>query len=154
MVSYHVKETFFRPDREEVRESSSISADLYNRLQRLLRAAGGVSVFLPVRSMQYLAVVERQEIVFVDGQGGYAHQNGEGGRLIRLAWQPAGSRDSLSAPVPCEMVYYFRDLRGVQLRLLAEIGPALDRMLERQRDQGIQPWVGRVLPFRQPPGSR
>lgn len=154
MANYYVRETFFRPDREEACESSSIPADLYNRLQRLLRAADGVSAFLPIRAMQYLAVVERHEIVFVDAQGGYAHQNGEGGRLIRLAWRPAGVRDSLSAPVPCEMVYYFRDLRSVQLRLFAEIGPALDRMLERQRDQGIQPWEGRVLPFRQPPGSR
>ncbi|NEX20498.1 hypothetical protein G3480_09280 [Thiorhodococcus mannitoliphagus] len=154
MGSYYVRETFFRPDQEAARESSSIPAGLCNRLQRLLRAADAACVFLPIRPMQYLAVVERDEIVFVDAQGGYAHQDGEGGRLIRLAWQPAVGRDSISAPVPCEMVYYFRGLREVQLRLLAEIGPALDRMLECQRDQGIQAWEGRVLPFRQPPGLR
>ncbi len=150
MPRYFVRETFFRPDAEFGRETSTIPARVHNGLQLLLGRSGGRSVFIPIRSMQYLAVAEPDEIVFVDAQGGYAHQDGEGGRLIRLAWRPAVGRESLTAPVPCEMVYYFGGLQGVQSRLLADIGPVLRQMLERQRDDGMPARSGRILPFRRP----
>lgn len=153
MASYFVRETFFRPDEAVARESSRIPAGIHNRMLELLRRSGGASVFVPIRAMQYLAVVERDEVVFVDGQGGYAYQDGEGGRLIRLVWRPAPERDSITAPVVCEIVYYFTDLREVQRRLLSEIGPALDQLLRRRRDRDIGAWEGRVLPFRRAPTS-
>ncbi|MBK1723643.1 hypothetical protein [Thiocystis violacea] len=153
MSSYFVKETFFRPDEVVARESSNLPASIHNRLRLLLKRSDGASVFVPIRVMQYLAVVESSEIVFVDAQGGYAYHDGQGGRLIRLAWRPSVDRESLDAPVPCEMVYYYGDLRAVQRRLLAEMGPALDRLLDKQRGQAIGEWQGRVVPFRRSPAS-
>ncbi|AFL74693.1 hypothetical protein [Thiocystis violascens] len=150
MSRYFVRETFFRPETEFARETSAISAGLHNRLRLLLgRTRPGGSLFVPIRSMQYLAVVEHDEIVFVDALGGYAHQDGEGGRLIRLAWRPAPGRESLSAPVPCDIIYYVSGAQVAQKRLMTELGPALQRMLERQSAESAA-WEGRVLPFRNP----
>ncbi|WP_201099040.1 hypothetical protein [Thiocystis minor] len=103
---------------------------------------------MTVGSMQYLAVVEYEETIFVDALGGYAHQDGEGGRLIRLAWRPALGRESLAAPVPCEMIYYFSGSKEVQKRLMTDIGPALQRMLDQPSDAGSAAREGRILPFR------
>jgi hypothetical protein len=151
MTHYTVRETFFRPE-EHSRERSALPADIVNVMRTLLNRGGGSCLFVPIRSMQYQAVVERDEIVFVDAQGGYAHQDGEGGRLIRIAWlpAPAGERDSLSAPVSCEMVYYFPDLKDVQRRLLAEIRPALEQFSRRQTEPAGTAVERRVLPFRRP----
>ncbi len=57
--------------------------------------------------MQFQAVIDPEEIIFVDSLG-YAVENGHGGRLIVLAWQftSHGPRDSLTEPVPIEVVYY------------------------------------------------
>jgi hypothetical protein len=151
MAPYTVRETFFRPE-EHSRERSALPADIVNSMRTLLNRGGGSCLFVPIRSMQYQAVVERDEIVFVDAQGGYAHQDGEGGRLIRIAWlpAPAGERDSLSGPVFCEMVYYFPDLKDVQRRLLAEIRPALAQFACRQTARAGAVVERRVLPFRRP----
>jgi hypothetical protein len=151
MARYTVRETFFRPD-EHSRERSALPADIVNAMRTLLSRSGGSCVFVPIRAMQYQAVVERDEIVFVDAHGGYAHQDGEGGRLIRIAWLPAhaGERDSLSAPVPCDMVYYFPDLKDVQRRLLAEMRPALQQFVRRETERAGGAVERRVLPFRRP----
>ncbi len=144
------RETFFRPEAEIEREHSALPADLINGLQLLLSRSGGENFFLPIRSMQYQAVITRDEIVFVDANGGYAHQDGVGGRLIRIAWQPATRRESLSAPVPCDIVYYFLDSKDLQRRLISEIRPTLKRVLERQRDRAPPAVAGQIVPFRRP----
>jgi hypothetical protein len=84
MASYSVRESFFRPT-EHSRQASALPADLYNDLQLLLKGQTGTCAFVPLRALQYQAVVERDEVIFVDSQGGYAHQDGVGGRLIRVA---------------------------------------------------------------------
>lgn len=150
MVDYLIRETFFRPDDAVAYEQTRIPAALYNGLQLLLRRSTGSAVFIPVRSMQYQAVVDREEVVFVDSHGGYAYQDGEGGRLIRIAWRPAVGRESISNPVACEIVYYFKDLRETQTRLLGEIQPIIKQMLERQRSTGGSTPAPRVLPLRRP----
>jgi len=149
MPQYYVRETFFRPP-EHSRRQSALRAALYNALQLLLRRHEGGSLFVPIRSMQYLAVVEREEVIFVDSQGGYAHQDGEGGRIIRIAWRPAPpeQRASLSEPVPCEVVFYFPDLKEVQWRLMSELPPVLERELQGQRETALRTIERRVLPFR------
>lgn len=150
MADYLIRETFFRPDEAVAHEHTRIPAALYNGLQLLLRRSTGSAVFIPIRSMQYQAVVDREEVVFIDSHGGYAYQDGEGGRLIRIAWRPAVGRESISNPVDCEIVYYFRDLRETQTRLLGEIQPVIKRMLERQRNTGGPTPALRVLPLRRP----
>lgn len=150
MADYLIRETFFRPDEALAHEQTRIPAALYNGLRLLLRRSTGSAVFIPIRSMQYQAVVDREEVVFVDSHGGYAYQDGEGGRLIRIAWRPAVGRDSLSAPVPCEIVYYFRDLRETQMRLLGDIQPIITQMLERRRIADGPLSAPRILPLRRP----
>jgi len=149
MSSFRVRETFFRPDQPFARESSALPADIHNGLQLLLARDEGHCVFLPIRSMQYQAIIDREEVVFVDAYGGYAHQDGVGGRLIRIAWQAAGGpRGSLSDPVPYDIVHYFPGLKEIQWRLLGETRAALRRTLERQRSPGPAPIERRVIPFR------
>lgn len=149
MPQFYVRETFFRP-REYSRAQSALPAVLYNDLQLLLSRGDGGSLFIPIRSMQYQAVAERDEIIFVDSHGGYAHQDGEGGRLIRIAWRPAPARqrESLSSPIPCEIVYYFADLKETQRRLMSELPPVLGQILRQQREQDIQTLERRILPLR------
>ncbi|WP_386028827.1 hypothetical protein [Thiorhodococcus fuscus] len=147
MSSYFVRETFFRPDCEVAREQTRIPASLYGALVSLRRDAGDKGVFVPIRSLQYLAVIDREEVVFVDAVGGYAHRDGEGGRLIRIAWRPVVRRDSLSAPVSCEVIYYFSGLKDIQRRLLSDLASEVAKTLERRfvEDGGV--WEGRILPF-------
>ncbi len=149
MPQYYVRETFFRPD-EHSRELSALPAGLVNGLWLLLARHGRENLFVPIRTMQYQAIVDRDEVVFVDSHGGYAHQDGVGGRLIRLAWRPrpAAERDSISAPVPCEIVYYFPDLQTIHRRLITELNPVIALNLERQR--GVQAGACAVVPFRRP----
>lgn len=148
MSRYFVRETFFRPA-EHSREDSTLPAAVYNDLTLLLKRSGRDSLFVPVRSMQYLAVLEAKEIIFVDSQGGYAHQDGEGGRLIRIAWRPAppAQRLSLVGPVPCEIVYYFPRMKEIQRRLMSELPPVLRQILQREREKEVQAVEPRVLPL-------
>jgi len=146
---FYVHETFFRPQ-EHARAQSALPAVLYNDLQLLLSRGDGGGLFIPIRSMQYQAVAERDEIIFVDSHGGYAHQNGEGGRLIRIAWRPApaGQRESLSSPIPCEIIFYFADLKETQRRLVSEFPRVLGQILQQQREKDIQTLERRILPLR------
>ncbi|MEA3277160.1 MAG: hypothetical protein U9Q81_18110 [Pseudomonadota bacterium] len=149
MPRYYVRETFFRPE-EHARQQTALPAAIHNALQLLLVRSGADSLFIPIRSMQFQAVVQREEVIFVDNHGGYAHQDGEGGRLIRIAWRPAPAamRESLSGPVPYEILYYFPDLKDTQRRLIGEVQPVLRQILERQREKDIQTVERRVVPFR------
>jgi len=149
MSEYYVRETFFRPP-EHTRERSTVPAAVYNDLQLLLKRSGRESLFIPIRSMQFQAVVESGEVVFVDSQGGYAHRNGIGGRLIRIAWRPlpAAERESLNGPVACEIVSYSAGFKETQRRLMSEFPPVLRRFLQRQREQDLQAKTPRVLPLR------
>ena len=147
MAQYFIRETFFRPA-EQGREASSLPAELVNGLRLLLARRGRDCLFLPIRAMQYQAVGERREGICVDSQGGYAHQDGVGGRLIRLAWSfpPAGERLALDAPVPCEILHYFPAQGELHRRLVAELRPLVAASLARQR---LHPTGERnVIPFR------
>ncbi len=141
-------ETFFRPAELE-RERLSIPAALFNRCRLLVARCESEHVFVPIRSMQYLAVIDRQEIIFVDNHGGYAVSNGEGGRLIVVAWvfQQDTGRDSLNEPVTIELVFYSADTREIHRRLMSEFPKALDRLEEKQRESGCEPKQKIVLPF-------
>jgi hypothetical protein len=146
MASYSVRETFFRPA-EHGRQASALPADLYNDLQLLLKGQTGTCAFVPLRALQYQAVVERDEVIYVDSQGGYAHQDGVGGRLIRIAWvlAPPAVRGSLTEPVPCEILYYAAGLKETQWRLIGELRGALRRVLTGRRAADLGRARPRVL---------
>lgn len=115
-----VEETFYRAA-ELAREARTLPADVFNLARILLRRHRRDCLFVPIRSMQYLAVLDHEEFVFV-------HR--EGARLIEVAWQnfrPQG-RDRLSDPVPYEAVYYaatgaqtMRRLQGDFFRTLCSL---------------------------------
>ncbi len=149
MDGRYTTETFFRPQ-EVAREASTIPATLYNACQRLLRRIGADCLFVPIRSMQYQAIIDRDEIIFVDSQGGYAHQDGQGGRLIRIAWvpKPPPNRASLNESIPCDIVFYFPDLKDTQRRLVGEFIRTLEQIEKRERAQDMPDQGAHVIPFR------
>jgi len=137
-------ETFFRPE-EVALEQVNLPAPLFNRCVLLLNRSMTKNVFVPVRTMQYQAVIDADEIIFVDNQG-YAVQDGKGGRLIILSWQMPmhKSRDSLNKPVPIEVVYYIREDHDIHRRLIGEFPKALDLFEERLKDTEK---TASILPF-------
>jgi hypothetical protein len=127
----------------------TIPAPLYNLCRLLLSRCPTQSVFVPIRSMQYLAVINREEVIFVDSQD-YAVDDGRGGRLIVQSWvmDMHSGQDSLSEPVPIERIYYNDRGDEIQRRLMSEFPPALKLYDERQRGGMGQCLTATVLPFR------
>lgn len=140
-------ETFFRPA-ETAREQVTLPAPIYNRCRLLLSRCATQCVFVPIRSMQYLAVIDTEEIIFVDNHG-YAHRDGQGGRLIVIAWESGkqSTRTSLTEPVPIEIVYYEADGHDTQRRLMSEFPPALKLFEERQKAGATRCLTTTVLPY-------
>jgi len=140
-----VTETFFLP-KEVERKQWSVPADIYNLYRALqLRNQAG-HVFVPIRTMQFMAVLDKCEIVFVDSQS-YAVSKDEGGRLILVAWKFAESidRDALTDPVPCEVVFYEQDNCELQLRLVSEFRQAMDLMDQRYRNEQLPAKGAKIL---------
>ena len=111
------QEVFYRPQ-ELARLPHRLPGVAYNLMRRLLRCATSGCIFVPIRSMQYLAVVDRDEVIFVDGAGD---------RSIELAWQnfQPQARDALTDPVAYEAVYYASGAERTMARLQGEFPRAL-----------------------------
>jgi hypothetical protein len=120
------QETFFRP-LEQKRIPSTIAADVYNRTRRLLFRAQHGCVFVPIRTMQYLAIIDEEEIIFIDSISGYLQHQGKGGRMVEIAWQHFRPQDrtSLLDPISCEIVYYWPGAETTMKRLIREFHDAL-----------------------------
>jgi hypothetical protein len=140
-----VTETFFLP--EAVGEESwTLPADIYNLSRTLLGRSEFDCAFVPIRSMQYLAIITRDEIVFVDSQAYACHDN-EGGRLIMLAWQfdTGTTRDALDKPRPCRVVYYTGNGKELQMRVVSAYREALALVDQRYRDRALPPGGARIV---------
>ncbi|MET0066147.1 MAG: hypothetical protein ABW076_07360 [Candidatus Thiodiazotropha sp.] len=149
-MSEHItRETFFRPIERE-REPMTIPASLFNLCSLLRNHSHFEHVFVPIRSMQFLAVVDRDEVIFVDQHGGYAVQDGEGGRLIVIAWQflHHATRESLNEPVGIELVHYRQGGRDLHRRIMSEFPAALELLNKRTEPSGSMARKGVILPFR------
>jgi hypothetical protein len=118
------------------REARSLPAETYNLAHLLLRRATGGCLFVPIRSMQFLAVVDGEEFIFVDR---------EGKRMIELAWQRFApqARQSLDQPVAYEAVFYSPAGADIMRRIQGEFYKAL-RDLEQKSVRGGQ---ARVIPL-------
>lgn len=119
-----VQESFYRPD-ELARETRSLPADTYNLAHTLLTQAAEPCIFVPIRSMQYLAVLDREEFIFVDR---------EGGRCIEIAWQsfdPRG-RTALTDPVPYQAVFYDPKAPDTMKRLQGDFNRALHELAAKR----------------------
>ncbi|MCU7863887.1 MAG: hypothetical protein KZQ82_02475 [Candidatus Thiodiazotropha sp. (ex Lucinoma annulata)] len=142
-----LSETFYRPE-ELACERLTIPAVLYNQCRLMLSRCQYDQIFIPVRSMQILAVLDEEEVIFVDNQA-YAVRDGEGGKLIRLAWKfrRDQERDSLTEPAPIDLIYYDDNARELHTRLIGDFKKALDIMEARYKENGCEARVKRVLPF-------
>jgi hypothetical protein len=146
------RETFFRPP-ELRRQPWTIPATLYNRTHLLFSQANSQtkSVFIPIRTMQYLAIIDAEEIAFIDSEGGYRYQAGLlGGRVIQAAWRDfrPQQRDSLSDPVSCNMVYYVAQAEQVMKRLFGEFSLALEQLEQRRGPSGPRLQTAQIIPWR------
>lgn len=140
-------EVFFLPETIR-RETTRIPAQLYNRCRLLLSRCAQPHIFVPIRNMQYLAVIDADEVIFVDSHA-YAVRDGEGGRIIMLSWRfaAATSRTSLHEPVSLEVLYHHPKALELRNRLVVEFDKALAELETRSHDQSCQPRLKKVVAF-------
>ena len=111
---------------EEIgREGRQLPAEHYNKIRLLYSRAGGNPLFVPLRGMQYLAIIDSEEIVFVDS----LHKS-----QVAIAWtdfRPQG-RSRLDDAVPYVARYYSPDTLQIMPRLQSEFLVALRQLRDRQ----------------------
>jgi hypothetical protein len=119
-----MQESFYREE-EIARFPAFLPAATYNLAHTLL-ARAGACLFVPIRSMQYLAVLDAEEFIFVDSQNK---------SMVELAWQKfrPQARASLDERVPFEVVFYLPQAETTMKRLPAEFQAALQLLAERQK---------------------
>jgi hypothetical protein len=130
-----MEERFYR-EQEIARLPDFLPAATYNLAHTLL-ARAGKCLFVPIRSMQYMAVLDAEEFIFVDSQNR---------AWIELAWQHfrPQARSALDERVPFEVVHYLPKAAETMKRLPAEFHQALKVLAERdlpQQDARILPLV-------------
>lgn len=110
------------------REPHRLAAPIYNLARTLqLRSPSGVA-FVPIRSLQVLAIVDAHEFVFVDS----AQR-----ALALLAWERLrpDTRSGLDQPVAFDAVGYGEAAHAAMLRLPREFHLALCSLAEREPRQ-------------------
>ena len=123
-------------DHEVAHEPRALPAATYNlAIIQLARSPSGC-LFVPIRSMQYLAVLSLDEFMFIDG---------ERRNWIDISWRrfKPHLRTSLQEPVLYEVAYYRPDYVGLMLRLQSEFLPALRSVADKNKSHR----PGRVLRF-------
>lgn len=117
------RETFYRGP-EVARARRTMPARTYNLSRILLARSLDAYVFVPIRSMQYLAILEAGEFNFV-------HR--EARREIELAWDgfAPGARSGLDEPVPFDAVFYRPEAATTMLRLQGEFLKAMELLQQR-----------------------
>jgi len=122
-------------------EKRTLPASTYNVMRILFHQSKSTCVFVPIRSMQYQAIIDENEVNFV-----YAHRRTH----IEFAWQKfkPQHRKSLSDAVDYEFIYY--DDRAVEVmkriqiefekfaQLLYDKSAKLDGSIKK-RNQNITP---------------
>lgn len=118
------------------REPRLLPAATYNLAVTLLARSADGNLFIPIRAMQYLAIMDAEEIIFLDG---------ERKCWIDIAWRNfrPQARTALDEPVAYEAVYYREHVQQLMSRLLAELSRALRMLADKSRIDG----PARVLKF-------
>ncbi|MBS1184431.1 MAG: hypothetical protein H6R09_32 [Proteobacteria bacterium] len=135
---YAMEERFYR-EQEIARLPAFLAAATYNLAHTLL-ARAGPCLFVPIRSMQYMAVLDAEEFIFVDSQNK---------AWVELAWQHfhPQARSALDERVPFEVVHYAPQAAETMKRLPGEFHRALQVLAERDLPQQD----ASVLPLLRPP---
>lgn len=129
-------------DQELACEQRQLPAATYNLALTLLARCPSGNLFVPIRAMQYLAILDAEEWVFLDG---------ERKCWVDIAWRhfKPQLRASLDDPVEYEAVYYQATARDLMFRLQAELPRALQELAKKGRIEG----PARVLKFPAPQAS-
>jgi hypothetical protein len=132
-----MEERFYR-EQEIARMPGFLTATTYN-LAHILLARAGKCLFVPIRSMQYMAVLDAEEFIFVDSQNK---------AWVELAWQRfhPQARASLDERVPFEVVHYSPQAAETMKRLPGEFHRALQLLADRDRPAepaNVLPLTGR-----------
>lgn len=116
-------------DPEINRETRYLPAITYNLAITLLSRCATRHLFVPIRSMQYMAIIDHEEFVFIDG---------ERKCWIDIAWQnfKPQARDALDQPVAYEAVYYSENMSSVMIRLQSEFPAALQALVNKTKLDG------------------
>jgi hypothetical protein len=131
-----IRETFRRSG-EIRREKRMLAAATYN-LAKILQCGSldGV-LFMPLRPMLFLAIMDHEEVIFIDGAASRS--------TIQLAWQnfQPGQRIRLAEPIPFEVAFYTPESLPIMQRLQSEFHRALVVSKEKQKRVS----TGTVIPF-------
>lgn len=149
IMTAHDTQSFFTPD-EYFCQNSQILSKSYNLAHTLLNRSQSDHLFIPIRSLQYLAIIEKNTFWFVDSLA-YAIRGNEGGRLIRISWHPvidSNQRDDLTQPVNSRVVFYGDDMREIQTRLNSEFYQAMLLIDQRHRDSLTNTSKVSILPLK------
>lgn len=130
--------TCYRED-EIGRESRQLPANTYNLAITLLARCKDPYLFVPIRSMQYLAILDLEEFVFIDG---------ERKCWIDIAWHHFQSqeRTALDQSVAYEAIYYREDQATIMNRLQREFPLALRALEHKEKLEN----PGRLIKFPAP----
>lgn len=121
-------------DQELQREVRQLPAATYNLAHTLLAHSPSGVMFVPIRAMQFLAILDYEEFVFIDSNRK---------SLIDIAWQNfrPGERAALDEPVSYETVFYHPEAEVAMKRLQSEFPHALQAVAEKEKTEG----PGKVL---------
>jgi hypothetical protein len=116
-------------DTEINRESRHLPAATYNLAITLLARCSTRHLFVPIRNMQYMAILDNEEFVFIDG---------ERKCWIDISWQnfKPQARDALDQPVAYEVVAYRDHMNAVMSRLQSEFPVALQTLVNKTKLDG------------------
>ena len=111
---------------ELARAPSSLPAATYNLTRILLAASKAGCVFVPMRGMQYMAVVDAEEVIFVDSQFK---------RWVEVSWRAfkPQARAALDEAVAYQAVFYTAQGADTQRRLQGEFHAALELLASRRQ---------------------
>lgn len=126
-------------DPELAREPRFLPAPIYNLAHTLLARSANDCLFVPIRSMQYLAILDAEEFVFLDG---------ERKCWVDIAWchfHPQ-ARSSLEEPVSYDACFYLPGSAQKMNRLQAEFARSLREFAARNSINGN----ARVIKFPAP----
>jgi len=151
-MTAHDTQSFFTPD-EFFCQKSQLLSKTYNLAHILLNRSQSSHLFIPIRSLQYLAIIEKNAFWFVDSLA-YAVRGDEGGRLIKVSWHPlinANQREALTQHMECRVVFYGEDMSEIQNRLNSEFYQAMLLIDQRHRDSLTSNCKANILPLRTTP---
>ncbi|MFV2060941.1 MAG: hypothetical protein ACC653_09675 [Gammaproteobacteria bacterium] len=150
-MTVHDTQSFFTPD-EFFCQSSRLLSKTYNLAHILLKRSQSSHLFIPIRTLQYLAIIENDIFWFVDSLA-YAVRGDEGGRLIRISWKPViknAQRNDLTQHMDCRVIFYGTDMSEIQNRLNSEFYQAMLLIDKRYRDTLVADYKVNIVSLKPP----